>query len=96
MKKIRITKTPPGLAPEHIRKYWVGCEIPLVTQEELDGDPPSNPGVSPANENGFCVSKSAAIAALRDQNKTVAADFWSQLAFGKYLVFKKDTCTLLR
>ncbi|MCB9178003.1 MAG: hypothetical protein H6590_01070 [Flavobacteriales bacterium] len=27
--KIRITSTPPGEAPEHIRQAWIGLEIPV-------------------------------------------------------------------
>jgi hypothetical protein len=27
--KIRITSTPPGEAPEHVRQAWIGLEIPV-------------------------------------------------------------------
>ena len=28
--KIRITRTPPGEAPEHIRRAWIGLELPVA------------------------------------------------------------------
>jgi hypothetical protein len=31
--EIRITSTPPGEAPEHVRKAWVGLVLPLAVPE---------------------------------------------------------------
>lgn len=89
--RIRIVLTPPGFAPENIRKEWIGVEIPLVTQEQLDEDPPVG-RIGNENVGGYVVLLSAAVTALRKAGKQEAADFWDSLSIGTYLEFKRDVC----
>jgi hypothetical protein len=50
--KIRIIKTPPGFAPEEIGNQWVGIEIPLATDSEIEANPPSGLGIGNSNMGG--------------------------------------------
>lgn len=92
MMKIRITATPPGFAPEKIRKQWVGVKIPYNPEEysSLQG------GVWSGNEqtNGYIVSTRDAIDALLAAGKTKAADYWEKVLSlsGEELRFGKEYC----
>ncbi|MAZ67204.1 hypothetical protein CL652_00310 [bacterium] len=88
--RIRVTKTPPGFADEHIRKAWVGVEMPA---EPDDGDSEGWSG----NENagGYNVSGVDAVEALLDAGKTEAAQFWSSPVPPPSLRFGADYCEVV-
>lgn len=88
-------KVPPGFAPEHIRKQWVGVEIRLPTQEEISIDPPSNMGIGNQNAGGYDVFGHDAVEALKSAGRYEAAEFWEGLVLGRYLRFKKEVCEVL-
>ncbi len=92
--KIRITSTPPGsVAPEEIRKQWVGIEIPVLP----DGDSEGSLWMSQQNAGGHVVDIIAAINALRTAGRDRAADFWEGIrpSIGDRLRFKKECCEVL-
>jgi hypothetical protein len=88
--RIRITKTPPGFADEHIRDAWVGVEMPA---EPDKGDLQGWSG----NENvgGYNVSGVDAVEALLDAGKTEAAQFWSNPVPPPSLRFGTDYCEVV-
>lgn len=93
-KKIRITKTPAGFAPQEIRDQWVGVEIPLMNQE--DADKLQNSGQWNASEQhgGPIVHIEDAINALKQAGKTEAASFWNDVRsrLGTELRFGVEYC----
>lgn len=92
--KIRIVKTPPGsVAPEEIRKQWVGVEIPVAEGVE-DGD---SLWVGKQNVGGYIVNINEAIEALQEAGKVDAAEFWEGIrnCLGDKLRFKKEYCEIV-
>ena len=92
--KIRIISTPPGsVAPEEIRKQWVGIEIPILPEEELRG----SLWTGEQNAGGYVVSIGDAIDALRTAGREQAADFWEEIQahIGNKLRFKKECCEVV-
>jgi hypothetical protein len=94
MSSIRITHTPPGFAPQHIREQWVGVQILLVTADELRKNPLSGFKLGSENDDGHLVLRSKAIEALRGAGKEEAVAYWSSLPLGMYLQFKKEVCEI--
>lgn len=92
MAKIRIIAIPPGFALEPIRSQWVGVEISLPTEEQVEEDPPSGFGIGDQNQDGYLVLTSDAIRSLENAEKHSAAAFWQSMGIGKYLRFSKDVC----
>jgi len=93
MGSIRITSTPPGIAPEWVREQWVGVEIPLPKHDE-DG---IQVGV-PDNLFGYQVETKVAIEALRKKSPE-AVEWWEEnipLGFVSRLVFSRDVCQLIK
>ena len=71
--KIRIISTPPGGAPEWVRKEWVGLELPTV---ESSGRPQVGAtGGKPENLGGFQINGKVAIDALKEKSPE-AAKWW--------------------
>ncbi|MBP9836977.1 MAG: hypothetical protein KBC78_04060 [Candidatus Pacebacteria bacterium] len=92
--KIRIISTPPGsVAPEEIRKQWVGVEIPVAE----GGEPEGALWVGQQNVGGYVVSITDAIDALRTAGKERAAQFWEEIqaSIGDKLRFKKECCEIV-
>jgi hypothetical protein len=101
MPKIRIIDIPPGQAPEHIRRAWVGLEMETTGQAPgnvilrgvIDGKPDSNP----PNAGGYCVKTAEALRVLNVAHPDKAA--WWQAALGRFppstLVFKREVCLLI-
>lgn len=94
MKRIRIIATPPGFAPEEIRKEWVGIEIP-VNREEIN-KLLLEPGVWSGNTSdpGYAVLAGDAIHALETAGKHEAAEFWRGIPSSVYK-FKADVCEVV-
>lgn len=96
MKAIVIREVPPGFAPLRIKEAWIGCKIPLATEQNLLDDPPSEIRIGSDNLDGYYVLRSKAIEALRQKGADEAVAFWDALPFYcSYLVFKKEVCTLV-
>lgn len=93
MTKILIISTPPGFAPEHIRKQWVNIEIPLLGIE----DPQKPLGNRSGTENlgGYQVLPKDAIDALEKAGKHEAVEFWTPYLRAQNFTFKKEVCTLI-
>ena len=94
---IRIINTPPGQAPEWVRKAWVGIELPI--------DPPIDGGIQvgvklgkPENIGGYHVHSATAFRIL-EKHDISAWEWWHEHADyamrGGQLVFKKDVCELI-
>jgi hypothetical protein len=100
--RIRIIATPPGEAPEEIRRAWIGLELSLVG----NGEQPrtlSADGVltyRPAGVvTGYVVDGKKAIALLASHSPQ-AADWWRENAppvtkSGSLLMFPADVCERL-
>jgi hypothetical protein len=81
MSGIRIISIPEGFAPYDIRAQWVGVEMPLA--DHPDGDQPDK----------YCVSRQAAVTALKIARKYDAARFWDGFhPLGQYLLFNQSEC----
>lgn len=92
MAKIKIIDVPPGFAPEHIRKQWVGIEIPLTQNPIPEGKEVARIGND--NTGGYQVNGVDAVKALREADKNEAADFWEDYSSGKFK-FKKEVCEVI-
>ena len=93
-KKIRIIQTPPGIiAPEKIRKQWVGVELPVAAPKDSDEEH----WVGTENTGGYLVNTKDAIKALRQAGKTEAADFWEEMKHqtGEQLRFGSEFCAVI-
>jgi hypothetical protein len=79
---VRITQTPPGEAPEEIRRAWVGIDLPLRRGASWPR-PQQSLGVltgrAPEVMTGFLVDGNKAIDALAS-HAPEAADWWRQHA----------------
>lgn len=96
MSSIRIVSTPPGQAPEWVRKEWIGVEIPLPEQK-LSVIQMGVRGGKAENVGGYQVDTSKAIEALQKKSPK-AAKWWEEnvpLTSIPLLVFSKDVCELV-
>lgn len=93
MSKIKIISTPPGFAPEEIRKQWVGIEIPIMGIE----NPKTAGNIRTGTENlgGYEVSPKEAVDALKKAGKDEAVEFWTPYTSAPKFVFKKEVCELI-
>jgi len=96
---LRILRTPPGEAPEEIRRAWVGIELPL-RRGETEPTYHQSVGVlsqqGPEVTSGYAVDGRAAVAALASQS-SVAAAWWREnaphvVASGYRLFFPSEVC----
>lgn len=88
-KKIKIIKTPPGFAPEHIRKQWVG--VAMATKDKMDDGTGMRTGTE--NAGGYKVNPGDALQGLKDLERTEAYDFWKRrLSATSTLIFKAECC----
>jgi hypothetical protein len=92
MAKIKIVSTPPGFAPESIRKQWIDVEIPLaenpIPKEKVAMK------IGGENEGGYQVKGTDAVKALKDAGKDQAAEFWEPYSSGNF-TFKKEVCEFI-
>lgn len=91
--RIRITKTPPGFAPEWVRQAWVGLTLESTGLETLGSGVHFN-RKGQENLGGYEVQSVGAFAALLLHNPE-ACDWWEEncpeAALGT-MVFHKDVC----
>ena len=93
---IRIISTPPGQAPEWVRKGWINVEIPLV-EEEGSGHQRGVLGGKPENLGGYQVNTIVAIAELKKKSPESAKWFEDNLCLPSItnLVFARSVCELI-
>ncbi len=93
MNKIKIILTPPGFAPEEIRKQWIGIEIPIMGIE----NPKTAGNLRTGTENlgGYEVSPKEAVEALKKAGKADAVKFWTPYTNAEKFVFNKDVCEVI-
>ena len=97
MSSVRIISTPPGQAPEWVRKGWVGVEIPLPEQISEGGIQVGVRGGKAQNVGGYRVVTSEAIEALQKKSPE-ATEWWMNnvpLSSISHLVFSKEVCELV-
>ncbi len=92
MNKIKIIDTPPGFAPEEIRKQWIGVIIPL-SENPIPEDKVVI-RIGNQNRGGYKVRGSEAVSALKEAGKHEAAEFWQPYSGGEF-EFKKKFCKLI-
>jgi hypothetical protein len=96
---LRILGTPPGEAPEEIRRAWVGIELPLRHGETEPSRLPTLGVLSeqgPEMTTGYAVDGRAAVAALASRSPEAAA-WWREnaphvVASGYRLFFPPEVC----
>lgn len=97
--RIRIIATPPGEAPEEIRRAWVGMELPLA-REESRPRKLNTVGVlshyETATTLGYIVDGRTAVDLLAS-HEPHAAEWWREnaphvVAFGYQLIFPAEVC----
>jgi hypothetical protein len=110
-KRIKIIKTPPGDAPEAVRKEWVGVIIPLADSDSRPRYTMGIAGGEPQNQDGYEVLVTDAVEALHNKYLRLLKDdepayesaynayqFWLYSPLnqpGMRLQFKKDCCALV-
>lgn len=91
---IQITKTPPGRAPEEIRRMWIG--IVLFSQGRETDPSSSDFPIGDENRGGYVVAGPVAMEALSNQNRDEAWRYWRStfpwLRFGGHLLFAAEVC----
>jgi hypothetical protein len=99
--QIRIKSTPPGEAPNHVRRAWVGLVLPVPPH--LSGQRRANtfgvlsgPGFGRQQSIGYIVESSVAVKVLAD-SVPEAADWWRANAAtiiepGRYFMFAPECC----
>jgi hypothetical protein len=96
---LRIVRTPPGEAPEEIRRAWVGAELPLRRHELKPGDHLSENVLSQNGlvwATGYSVDGRAAIDVL-ESHAPEAAAWWRKnaphvLERGYRFLFSPEVC----
>ncbi|MCB9816434.1 hypothetical protein H6786_03490 [Candidatus Nomurabacteria bacterium] len=89
-RKIRITKVPPGFAPESIREQWVGIEIPTISDEEATAHQDDEEWTSQDHNGAHLVTGHDACQALLEAGKLEAASFWRNPWPPQYLRFDQS------
>lgn len=94
MKKIRIIKTPAGLAPLEMREPWVGREIlkDEMAIEILMKTAGNWSGKSDADD--YLVLTSDAVLALQNAGENTIAKFWDECS-GRIMKFPINACELI-
>jgi hypothetical protein len=97
--RIRIVAAPPGEAPDHIRRAWIGLELPVANGQIGPCPQPAQGVLSGQDEapcSGYAVDGRQAVALLAAQAPEAAA-WWREEApnvtmHGYQLVFPADVC----
>jgi hypothetical protein len=99
---LHIIRTPPGEAPEEIRRAWVGAKLPLRSCQKkpgLHGSVGVLSHLEPQWAMGYAVCGRAAVKALASHSPEAAA-WWREyaphvLARGYQLWFPCDVCEVI-
>jgi len=94
MDSIKIIATPPGQAPEEVRREWVGLTIPLPPQN-TDGFQMGVLGGAPKNLGGYQVLSRDAFGVLLTKSQPAVRWFVENGFFGSHLVFAREVCEFL-
>ncbi|OGG69894.1 hypothetical protein A3I99_00865 [Candidatus Kaiserbacteria bacterium RIFCSPLOWO2_02_FULL_45_11b] len=94
MDSIKIIATPPGQAPEEVRREWVGLTIPLP-QQETGGFQMGVLGGKAQNLGSYQVLSRDAFALLLAKSQPAFHWFVEHGFFGSYLVFAREVCEFL-
>jgi len=98
MAKIRIVSTPPGAAPEWVRREWVGLEIPLA--KDVSSDLSLLTSNKPNGIKCYEVNAKEAVEILRGKSPEAAAwwdenrPLWKNSLFVPRFSFPKENCEL--
>ena len=100
--RIRIVATPPGDAPDDIRRAWIGLELPLANGQTGPCRQPAQGILSGQDEgtrSGYAVDGRQAVALLAARAPEAAA-WWREHAahvtmHGYQLVFPAEACELV-
>jgi hypothetical protein len=89
--KIKIVATPPGFAPEDIRKRWVGIVMPTLGKE-CSREANAGHRLGRQNLGGYKVRGSDAMQCLKTHDP-IAYEYWEQFCLeDTVLIFKADVC----
>jgi len=89
--RIKITAAPPSnVAPEDVRKAWIGLEMPATVASVDDVGWDSGP-----NAGGYIVQGVDALNALLDGDRVPAAHYWSNPMLPKAFRFGKEFCEVV-
>jgi hypothetical protein len=100
--RVRITATPPGEAPDHVRQAWIGLEVPLAPGEKgprmVEGNGVLS-GAPAAIAYGYFLDGATAVNLLAAHAPEAAA-WWRAnaphvLQSGARLVFPAEGCERL-
>lgn len=82
MSSIRIISTPPGQAPEEVRKEWIGVVIPLLPGQKEDaiGRGVVDGKITNENRGGYVVSAVESFKQLKEKSSKAA--MWWEENFG--------------
>ena len=94
MSSIRIVSTPPGQAPDEVRKSWVGLVIPLPEQDN-GGLQMGVRGGKPKQLGGYQVYTTEALDILRKKSPEAAEWFEENAFLSLRFVFAKEVCELI-
>jgi hypothetical protein len=94
MSSIKIISTPPGQAPEEVRKEWVGLVIPMPKQE-TGGTQRGVLGGKPQNTNGYQVDTLVALEILRGKSPDAAQWFLDNAFLGGRFAFAREACEVV-
>lgn len=93
---IEIIQIPKGVAPEEIRRLWLGAILPLASEEDIN-----NAGVTfqlgEDKKNSYIVLTCEAIKTLKDQDKEALADYLEihKNIFSPVRIFRNEYCKLV-
>ncbi|HSW89344.1 MAG TPA: hypothetical protein VLH19_00550 [Patescibacteria group bacterium] len=92
MALVEIVSTPPGQAPEWVRKAWVGLSLPVAPDHER-GIQMGACGGEAQNVGGYSIPTEEALEILSAKNED-AAQWWfdNLLVMPPWLVFHRDVC----
>lgn len=92
MPKVEIISTPPGQAPDWVRKAWLGLLLPV--DENSDGVLQMGVhGGATQNEGGYSVPTEEALEILGQVNEAAALWWYENLpTIPSWLVFHRDVC----
>jgi len=86
--KIKIIETPPGSAPEYIRKQWVGMEFTILAG--MDDGSGLRTGIQ--NAGGYKVSTEVIREVIQKKGNKEFCNFWEPYLSASHFIVKKEVC----